>query len=253
MKRAAFLASLFCALLLSGAAFAAPVEEVVVSGATSLMNVFEDMAKAFGKENPDVRVLLNFGASGALLRQMENGAPVDVFASADSFTMEEAVKRKLVATNAVRVFASNRLVLAVPANSASAVSSPPDLLKPSVKLIAVGDPSFVPLGRYSVAALTALGLNERLRDKFIMCRNARQAVDYVARGEVDAGIIFETDAAQSPGKVTVVTVIPTPSPIAYKLAVTVSGENTPAASRFSDFVLGEKGRVILKSYGFLPP
>ena len=191
-RNAAF--SLLGCLLLAAPAFAA--QEITVSGAASLTNAFTEIKGLFEKKYPDIKVHTNFAASNPLLKQMEEGAPVDVFASADQETMDKAAAKKLVDTATRKDFALNDLVMVVPSDSKLNLNGAKDLAKPEVKRIAVGNPDSVPAGRYTKAALTTAGLWETLQPKYVFGASVRQALDYVGRGEVDAGFVYRTDAKQ---------------------------------------------------------
>lgn len=227
--------------------------ELTVSAAASLTNAFTEIATSYEGANPGSRVLLNFGSSGSLLQQVARGAPVDVFASADQDTMDRAQKQNLILDETRRDFAANALVLVVPAKGDSFVSAAADLTKPSVARIAVGIPDSVPAGRYAKEALTLQQLWEPLKDKFVYGQNVRQVLDYVARGEVDAGVVYATDAAIMKNKVRVVGVLQTRRPILYPIAVVRGGGSENAGRRFAAFVLSDQGRQILERHGFSAP
>lgn len=148
----------------------------------SLTNAFTEIKGLFEKKYPDIKVHTNFAASNPLLKQMEEGAPVDVFASADQETMDKAAAKKLVDTATRKDFALNDLVMVVPSDSKLNLTGAKDLAKPEVKRIAVGNPDSVPAGRYTKAALTTAGLWETLQPKYVFGASVRQALDYVGRG-----------------------------------------------------------------------
>lgn len=235
--------------VLSGGAVAG--EEIIVSAAASLTNAFTDLGKQFEAENPGVKVVFNFAASGVLLQQMENGAPVDVFASADQKTMDQAAQKGLVAPETRRDFAANTLVLIVPADGK--VKSLADLKGPGVSRIALGTPETVPVGRYTKESLTAAGTWDALSPKFVYAENVRQVLDYVARGEVDAGFVYATDAAIAKGKVKTVAEVAGHKPVTYPIALVKTGTNKDSAAKFTAFVTGKKGRKVLADYGFRKP
>ena len=138
---------------------------------------------------------MNFGASDVLMQQIVKGAPADVFASADQKAMDKAVDEKVIATDSRRDFAANSLVLIVPKDSTFAPASVKDLTAASVKRVAYGDPASVPVGRYTEGALKEAGVWDAVSAKGVLAANVRQSLDYVARGEADAGFVFGTDAA----------------------------------------------------------
>lgn len=241
-------------LLALGGAGAAPAEqELLVSGAASLTNAFTELGRSFEKANPGTRVTFNFAASGTLLQQIDKGAPVDVFASADQETMNQANAKRLLAPDTRRDFARNRLVLAVPAGSEIRVAGLKALARPEVKRVALGDPGFVPAGRYARQSLAAAGLWETLAAKLILANTVRQVLDYLARGEVDAGFVFATDVAAAKGRTAVVEEVQGHDPILYPIAVVAASRQKDLARKFEDFVLGAAGRAVLSKYGFGAP
>ena len=224
-----------------------------VSAAASLGNAFTDIARSYEARYPATHVLLNFGASGALLQQMAKGAPADVFASADAETMDAAAKRNLVAGGERRNFARNSLVVIVPRDSRLAIRRLQDLAQPQVGKLAIGNPASVPAGRYTQHALAAARLWQPIAGKAINTQSVRQSLDYVARGEVDAGFVYGTDAALMPGKVKVAFEAPLDIPISYPIARAAASADPREASRFVDFVLSPAGQAVLARYGFRKP
>jgi molybdenum ABC transporter molybdate-binding protein len=176
-------------------------------------------------------VLLNFGASGALLQQMAKGAPADVFASADMETMDQAAKQGLVANGERRNFARNSLVVIVPRDSRLAINRLQDLGQPAVQKVAIGNPASVPVGRYTQHALEAAKLWTGISAKAINTQNVRQSLDYVARGEVDAGFVYGTDAALMKDKVKVAFEVPLDVAISYPIARTAAANNAAEAQK----------------------
>lgn len=240
-----------CLFALSAAA--AHAADVTVSAAASLQNAFREIAAAWEKQHPGDRVLLNFGASGTLLQQIDKGAPVDVFASADGETMDRAQARNLIDASARRTFARNTLVAVVPIASRLSIASLRDLRQDGVRRIAIGDPRSVPAGRYAEAALVAAGEREALEPKWISAQSVRQVLDYVARGEVDAGFVYATDAAIMKDRVRVAFDIPLDRPVFYPAAPIAASANPAGARSFIDFLLGAQGQEVLARYGFASP
>lgn len=239
-----------CLLVGSGVAGAA---DLVVSAASSLTDAFQAVGKAYEAKHPGTRVVLNFAASDVLLRQIASGAPADVFASADQAAMDKAAAVKAIDPATRQDFASNRLVLIVPEGAAVKVSTPADLTADAVRRVAYGDPASVPVGRYTKAALEQQGLWEAVSAKGVLAQNVRQSLDYVARGEVEAGFVFATDAAIMKDKVIVAAVVPTPKPITYPIAVVANSKQVREASSFEAFVQSAEGRSILAEFGFRAP
>ncbi|MDN8613633.1 molybdate ABC transporter substrate-binding protein [Variovorax ginsengisoli] len=244
-------AALVATLLLGSAACSA--QELIVSAAASLTNAFQAAGKAFEQTRPGAKVTFNFAASGPLLAQIQQGAPVDVFASADQETMNRAAGANLIAP-ATRVdFAANMLVLIVPAVSTRAPKQLGDLANPSIQRISTGTPATVPVGRYTMEAIDKAGLTAQLQSRWIYGESVRQVLNYVARGEVDAGFVYRTDALIEPEKTRIVLTIPTTTPVTYPIAQIGSSKNAVLAGEFIAFVRSAPGQEILQRYGFSKP
>jgi molybdate transport system substrate-binding protein len=227
--------------------------DLTVSAAASLTDAFNELKPVFAKDHPGVNLVFNFAASGTLLSQMEKGAPVDVFASADQKTMDQAVEKKLIDTATRADFAQNALVLTVPADNPAKVKDIASLKTAAVKRVAIGNPDSVPVGRYTKAALTKLGDWDGLAPKFVMAESVRQVLDYLTRGEVDAGFVYATDAKQGGAKVAIVTEVKVETPVTYPIAVLTASTAKKDAAAFVSFVTGPKGQEILAKYGFKKP
>ena len=245
--------ALACAVLLGAIGLPAAAADLTVSAAASLTNAFKDIAAAFEARHPGTRVLLNFAASGALLQQIANGAPVDVFASADEETMDQAQRQGLVKAAARRDFASNALVVIVPTGPALLPRTLADLRQDIFRRIAIGVPASVPVGRYARAALEKAGLWADVAPRIVGAQTVRQALDYVARGEVDAGFVYATDAALMPGKVRVAFAVPTETPVRYPAAAVAASRNADAARQFVEHLLAGPSQAVLAGHGFGRP
>jgi molybdate transport system substrate-binding protein len=223
-----------------------------IAAALSLKGAFEEVAQLYQAAYPRERVLFNFGASGVLQRQIEGGAPVDIFASASSREMDELERMKLLAAGSRKVFARNGMVLIAPKGSTLGIKGLADLGMNNVKRIVIGNPATVPAGKYAEEVLRSLALWDLVREKLVFAENVRQIVDYTFRGEVDAGIVFATDAIAAPG-VAVVEAAPSQShsPALYHIAVTNGARNDGAARAFIDILLSPPGQSVLKRRGFL--
>ena len=241
------------AALLSLISIAAHAGDLTVSAAASLTNAFRDLGPAFEAQNPGTTVLFNFAASDALLAQIAKGAPADVFAAADQESMDRADTQKLLVPASRRNFVSNTLVLVTPSDSTLNLKTLADLQKADVKRIALGNPSGVPAGRYTKGALEAAHLWSALEPKAVFAENVRQSLDYVARGEVEAGFVYITDAAVQKDKVKLAFTVPTNTPIRYPIAAVAGSPNADLARKFVDFVLSPAGQAVLERYGFQKP
>lgn len=241
--------SLAAALLFAASTtFAA---DITVSAAASLSNAFKDIAAQYEKQHPQDKIRLNTAGSGALLQQAAKGAPVDVLAFADQETMNKAQQQGLIVDGSRKTFARNSLVIAAPKNSTLRIGKLSDLNAPAIKRIAISNPASVPVGRYSKAVLEQAGLWDRLQPKIINTQHVRQSLDYVARGEVDAGFVYNTDAALMQDKVKVLQTVATREPVSYPIALVKNSGNPEQAKRFADYVLSPAGQAVLQRYGFL--
>jgi molybdate transport system substrate-binding protein len=241
-------------LVLAGQfATSAKAADLVVSAAASLTNAFTEVGKQFEQLHPGTTIVLNFGGSGQLLQQIAKGAPVDVFASADQETMDQAQSQGLIDAASRYNFVSNALVVVVRKQSRLELSSLRQLTSAEIRHIAIGNPDSVPVGRYSKSVLVVSGQWDTLAPKLINTQNVRQSLDYVARGEVEAAFVYRTDAAILPDKVRIAFEVPTATPILYPIA-TVKGANSKAEAKgFTDFVRSDAARKIFQIYGFGKP
>ena len=236
-------------------------EEILVSAAASLTEAFQAIGRAFEQANAPLKVRFNLGASGALMRQIEQGAPVDVFASAGDAEMNALAKAGRVEPTTRSIFAGNRLALIVPADGRldrMEVSKPPSwytLGYPFVRRVALSKPETVPSGRYARQLLEQQGIWARVRAKAVFGGNVRQTLTYVTTGDVDAGVVFVTDAIAAKGRVRVLVTSLAPrdhEPIVYPAAVLTDAPNANVARRFVAFLRSAPAQAVLKKQGFLP-
>lgn len=249
------LALVLTALALLGAAAPARAQEVTFSVAVSMKEAVEELGRRFTQARPGLTLRYNFGSSGELQKQIEAGAPIDLFVSAAQRQMDELERRGLLAPGTRRVFARNVLVAVKPVDSALDLAQPADLLDPRVRRIVVGNPKTVPAGQYSEEALRALGLWERLRPRLVFAENVRQALEYVARGEVDVGFVYASDLAARPGRVKEAfrPAEDTYPAITYPVAVLKEARHPALAEAFIGLLLSVEGQATLARHGFLPP
>lgn len=225
--------------------------EITVSAAASLTDAFNDIAKTYEKEYPEDKILLNYAGSGALLQQMENGAPVDVFASADQITMDKAIEKGLIKDASRKTFVKNTLVVVTEKNNPSNITKLSDLTHPSIHQIALANPASVPVGRYTKGVLEFANLWQALEPKFIETESVRQSLAYVAQGETEAGFVYGTDAAILKNEVDIAFIVPTQSAITYPIALTK--ESKEGSARFYEFIFSPESQKILADYGFSKP
>ena len=241
------------ALVLAFVAATASAADLTVSAAASLTDAFKEVGTAFEAAHPQTKVRLNFGASGALLQQIAQGAPVDLLATADQETMDQAERRRLVRPQTRADFAANRLVVVVPRDASRPPASLADLAAPAIRRVAIGVPASVPVGRYAKAVLEQAQLWPQIEAKMIGAQTVRQALDYVARGEVDAGFVYATDAASMPDRVRVAFAVPTAAPVRYPIAVVAASTSAGEAQQFVAFVREAAAQSSLRRLGFSQP
>ncbi|MBH9579450.1 molybdate ABC transporter substrate-binding protein [Inhella proteolytica] len=223
--------------------------ELTVSAAASLADAFKALAPGFEAAHPGARLRFNFAGSGQLLQQIAQGAPVDVFASADEATMDRAAAQQLIDPTSRHPFARNELVLVTPPGSALASLS--GLQHAAVKRIAVGKPATVPVGRYTQQALERAQLWQALQPKLVPADHVRQVLDYVARGEVEAGFVYRSDVRGA--RVRLALQVEGHEPVRYPVAAVAGSRHPQLARAFIDHLLGASAQALLRAHGFLAP
>ncbi|HEY5995524.1 MAG TPA: molybdate ABC transporter substrate-binding protein [Candidatus Deferrimicrobiaceae bacterium] len=243
-------AAVLLCVALALAAPAARGEEVYVAAAHSMRELVDEMANGYERAHPGIRIVRNYGGSGALAMQIEGGAPADVFISASGEWVERLLGKKLVEAGNVHVLASNALVFV--GRKGAAVSGMKDL--PSLARIAIGSPRSVPAGEYASQAIAKSGLARKLAKKLVMARDVREALLYAERGEVDGAFVYRSDARRSKAVVVLFEVPPElHDRIIYPVALTASGARKPAARAFFDTLRSAASRPLLQRLGFAVP
>lgn len=226
---------------------------LLVSAAASLKDVMGEINSLYQKNQPNVTIRYNFGASGVLQQQIDQGAPVDIFISAGKSQMDALQQKGLLVADTRTNFAKNRLVLIVPSNVTD-ISSFYDLKGPKVKKIAIGEPRSVPAGQYAQQVLKKLNIWPYVQSKLVYANNVRQVLAYVESGNADAGLVYSTDAKISHNvKVVVAADEKYHSPIIYPMAIIKGSKNIDAARSFTQFLASSQVRDVLEKYGFLLP
>jgi len=225
---------------------------VTVSAAISLKDCLDEIGKIYEKAHPGAKISFNYAGSGTLQRQIEQGAPVDIFFSAAEKQMDDLQSKDLVDVGTRRNIVSNQLVLIVPASNTT-IHTFQDLSNISVKVLALGEPSTVPAGTYARQTLEHLGIWGSVEKKIVLAKDVRAVLTYVKTGNADAGMVYQTDAQGSP-KVRIVTVAPADShdPIIYPAAILKGAKNLSAATLFLAFLSSSAAREVFAKYGFLP-
>lgn len=225
--------------------------ELTVAAAASLTDVSKDLATAYQSVAPNVKLNFTYGASGTLQTQIEQGSPVDVFISAATKQMDALDKESLLQDGTKTNLLENKLVMIVPKNSTLGLSSFNDLASSKVKKVAIGDPSSVPAGQYAQTALTYLKIWDTVKAKSTLGTDVRTVLTDVETGNVDAGLVYSTDAMTS-SKVTVVCEAPEGSvdKIIYPVAVLKSSKYIQASQDFIKFLKSDAAVAIFQKYGF---
>jgi molybdate transport system substrate-binding protein len=232
---------------------AAAAQQLTVSAAASLTEAFKEIGRKFETTKSGVTVRYNFAASGVLIQQIAQGAPVDVFASADQETMNRGADQKLIDPDTRRDFAANTVVLVAPAQGGPALKTLADLNRPDIKRIAIGKTETVPVGRYTKQSLEAANLWAPLQPKLVQADSVRQVLDYVARGEVEAGFVYRTDAAIMADKVKVALTAGGHTPVTYPVAVVSESRQKALAKEFAEYLRSPVAQDVLARYGFARP
>jgi len=247
----------FGLLLIISSAFISPAcfwlqaAEVKVSAAASLTDSLKEIATAYKQKTGD-RIVFNLGASSTLARQIEEGAPADIFFSADEAQMDRLEAKNLIVKATRKSRLSNSLVIIVASKNGAPVASPGDLASSKVKRLALGDPQAVPIGVYARRYLENLKLWQPIAPKVVATENVRAALAAVEAGNADASIVYKTDVTISK-KVKVVFEVPlNEGPrISYPIAL-VNGSAEPAAAKsFLDYLDSEQADTVFRKYGFI--
>lgn len=234
---------IFCLLVLAAPALAA---EVNLSVAASLKELINELSDSYARKNPGVKFVKNYGSSGSLARQVENGAPSDIYISANSEWMDYLKNKKLVDRASIGTFTYNTLVFAGAPGKAASMK---DLTR--LERIAIGSPRSVPAGEYATEALKKAGLDKQLGKKLVMAKDVRECLMYAERGEVDGAFVYKTDALQAKQAKILFTVPQELYPrVTYPVALTVAGAKNRDAVAFIAFLQSGEAKTVLMKYGF---
>ncbi len=262
MKRSRFLACLGTALasltfglglrlMTPTPAVAQSQTSLLISAAASLKDSLEEIKPLYQKSKPTVNLTYNFGASGALLQQIQNGAPADIFISAAKQQMDTLEESGGLLPGTRGDLVKNRLALIVPTNT-QGVTSFSSLNDPAIKRIVIGEPRSVPAGQYAEQVFQKLRIYDALKPKFVYANNVRQVLASVESGNADAGVVYLTDAKIS-NKVKVAAIASETdhSPIVYPMAVLKSSKNPQPAKEFVQFLESNQAKLVFGKYGFI--
>lgn len=225
--------------------------EVFISAAASLSSVLSEVTNAFESDNPNTTITLNYGASGKLAQQIQQGAPVDVFLSADQKWMDNLADQDMIINDSRTDFTRNKLVLVTSENATLSIKSLQDLTASGIGQIGIGSPKSVPAGDYAKQALIASGIWEDIESQLVYAKDVRQVLTYVESGNTDIGFVYASDLEQSESanKATVIDES-LYEPIVYPAAVMSSSTVAEQAKGFIQFLQTDKARAILNKYGF---
>jgi len=223
---------------------------LTVSAAISLTDALENIKSLYRQNHQNITITYNFGASGSLQQQIKQGAPVDIFISAASKQMDALQQNNLLSSDTRTNLLLNSLVL-ITSNNNYTISNFQALINPKVKRIAIGEPQSVPAGQYAQELLANLKIFDQLKPKFVYGSNVRQVLTYVETGNVDAGIVYTTDAKQS-NQVRIGATAPSSlhSPIVYPVAVLKRSKNVATARDFVQFLSSAQSNTVFEKYGF---
>lgn len=227
--------------------------EIHLQAAASLQAADDEIIELFKKSHPHVTVVANYDASGTLAEQINNGAPADIFISANQAKMDDVEKAGHLKEGSRANYLKNDLVLIVPADSDGKITSLKDCATDAVTKLAVGEPKAVPAGKYAAQAIESAGLTSDLQPKLILGKDVTQTLTYVQTKDAQAGIVYKTDALKSKevkAAVKIVATLEGHDPVVYPIAM-VKQDNQPAeVAEFYEFLKGPKAQEVLKKYGF---
>lgn len=225
--------------------------DLTMNAAVSLKASLDEIVKLYNAEKPNVKMTMNYDASGTLLKQIEAGAPVDMFFSADAATMNKGKDAGLMLNDTIKNMVQNKLVLAAPADSKLKIESFEDLKNADVKKIGVGEPTVVPAGTYADQVITYYNLKDALKDKLVFGKNVAEVRTWIESGNVDVGAIYATDAKIAGDKVKVVaTAAAGHDPIVYPASIVKATKTPVAAQDFLNFLSTDAAKAVFVKYGF---
>lgn len=254
IKRLKFLSTLCClSLLLTGCSSSTKKEdktiELNISAAASLKEAMADLEAAYTSKNPEVSFVINYGSSGSLQQQIEQGAPCDLFISAGEKQMTALEEEGLLLDGTNKDLVKNSLVLIT--SNDSEISSIDSLNSDAVSKIALGEPTSVPAGKYADETLTSLAIKDSLNNKLVFAKDVKEVLAWTASGNADAGFVYLSDALSSDGVKIVETISEEyHSPITYPVAIIKDSDDIDAAKAFEDFLFTDEAQEIFEKYGY---
>ncbi|MBB6669525.1 molybdate ABC transporter substrate-binding protein [Cohnella nanjingensis] len=228
--------------------------ELTISAAASLTDALGEIQTAYQPKHSNIKLSFNFGASGALQQQIEQGAPADLFLSAAAKNMKALVDKQLIDQDKQTNLLNNELVVVVPADSQAGIASEPDLAKAEVKNVAIGIPESVPAGNYAKESLTNAKLWDGLQAKTVQGKDVRQVLQYVETGNADAGFVYKTDALTTDKVKIAFAVDPaTYTAIQYPIGIVKATKHGKEAEDFYTYLQSQDALAVFVKYGFSVP
>jgi molybdate transport system substrate-binding protein len=231
-----------------------PTQTLTISAAASLKDVFLEAQRNFEKKNSNIKLIFNFGGSGTLEKQIEAGAPVDIFISADVKNVKKLDDKNLIDKSSINDIATNQLVLVAYKASAYNIKTINDLTKNSIVNISLGTLGSVPAGDYAKETLTYYNLWDKVKNKIAYAKDVTAVLNYVKMGNADAGFVYLTDAKKKSDAIIKLRMPnESHSPIVYEGAIISSTKYKEACSKFMDYLNGSQAQIIMGKYGFGKP
>ncbi|MCD9022134.1 molybdate ABC transporter substrate-binding protein [Cohnella silvisoli] len=223
--------------------------EILISAAASLKDSLDEIEKEYEKVHPDINLTFNYGSSGTLQKQIEQGAPADLFISAGKKQMDALVKQDLISDNTNLL--KNELVLVVPLDSKRKWTTVKELTDKDIKKIAIGQPESVPAGQYAKETLNSRKVWDDLEPKLVYAKDVRQVLTYVETGNADAGFVYKTDALTSKKVKIAIKIIPeVHTPIVYPAGLVKDSKHSTEAKEFYKYLKTKEASTIFEEYGF---
>ncbi len=254
MKRNIIAFILLLTVIIAGGCSKTPVADTVelnVAAAASLTDAAKKIESLYIAQNPNTKITFNFASSGTLQKQIEEGAPTDLFISAGVKQMDALAEKDLIVADSRKNLLGNELILIAEKNSA--LQDFAGLTDPAIKRISIGTPETVPAGKYAQEALTSLNLYDQIKPKLVQAKDVRQVLTYVESGNVDAGLVYKSDTYQAKD-IRIVTAAPSDShkPIVYPIAIIKASQNQAEAQAFADFLASDEAAAVFAEHGFVP-
>jgi molybdate transport system substrate-binding protein len=226
-----------------------PVVELNISAAASLKEAMADIQTEFTKANPNVTLTVNFGASGSLQQQIEQGAPCDVFISAGQSQMKALDEKSLLLEDTKKDLVKNALVLI--GSQDTTVTSIADLTSNEINKIAVGEPASVPAGKYADEVFTNLSIKDAIGSKLVFAKDVKEVLAWTTSGNTEVGFVYKSDALNSnSAKIIEILDEDTHSPITYPIGIIKASKNPDVSKSFEDFLFTDTCKAIFEKYGY---